>query len=161
MYDLTEFTELLHHLLELFDRLIPLEQSKLEAVSQNRVSRLEEIIKREQADILSMRGLDQKRVRIQEKLGWKDLTFREILEQLPPDQRPQIQILFDELSSRVRTFQSVTDSSRSIMEVNLHNIEKLIAAQTPGKNQTYTEDGFLEKRRHTLQTDAYRGGITV
>lgn len=146
MYDLTEFTELLHHLLELFDRLIPLEQSKLEAVSQNRVSRLEEIIKREQADILSMRGLDQKRVRIQEKLGWKDLTFREILEQLPPDQRPQIQILFDELSSRVRTFQSVTDSSRSIMEVNLHNIEKLIAAQTPGKNQTYTEDGFLEKK---------------
>ena len=95
MHDLSVFQELIRQLIELFDRMIPLEQSKLEVVSHKQVAKLEDIIKKEQAEIMALRGLDQKRERIQADMGWKDMTFQEILKQLPEEQRPEVKELFD------------------------------------------------------------------
>lgn len=146
MYDLTEFTEVIHHYIEVFDRLIPLEQKKLDVVKQNRVSMLEEIGKKEQAEALVMRGLEQRREKVQEKLGFQGMTFQEILEQLPREQQLETKTLFNELGDRVRTFQSLADSSKTMMEVNLHAINKMIAEQKQGKPQTYSEDGSVKER---------------
>lgn len=143
MADLSAFQELIEQFIALFDRMIPLEQSKLEVVSRNQVARLEEIIKKEQAEIMTLRGLDQKRERMQEDLGWKDLSFQEILKQLSEEQRPKVKQLFDELASRVTAFQSVTESSRTLMEVNLHTINQILAKHTGGA-QTYGEDGSVK-----------------
>ncbi|NBK91826.1 flagellar protein FlgN [bacterium 1XD21-13] len=143
MHDLSVFQELIRQLIELFDRMIPLEQSKLEVVSHKQVAKLEDIIKKEQAEIMALRGLDQKRERIQADMGWKDMTFQEILKQLPEEQRPEVKELFDELAARVTTFQSVTESSRTIMEVNLHAINQMVAQQGGG-TKTYKEDGSVE-----------------
>ena len=87
MHNLSSFRELIQQFIELFDRMTPLEQSKLEVVSRNQVALLEDIIKKEQAEIMALRGLDQKRERIQEELGWKDLTFQEILGKLSKEER--------------------------------------------------------------------------
>lgn len=143
MHDLSSFQELIRQLIGLFDRMIPLEQSKLEVVSRNQVTRLEDIIKKEQAEIMSLRGLDQKRERLQEELGWKDLSFQEILGRLSEEQRPDMKQLFDELAARVTAFRSVTESSRTIMEVNLHAINQM-AARQGGGTKTYKEDGSVE-----------------
>lgn len=144
MHDLTEFSQIIRQLIELFDRMIPLEQKKLEIVSQNQIVLLDDIVKKEQAEVLAMRGLEQKRERAQEKLGFQNLTFQEILKQLPEEQRSEQKALFDELSSKVTLFQSITDNSRSIVEVNLHAINKAIAEHTNGKTQTYAEDGSVK-----------------
>lgn len=146
MYDLTEFAEVIHRYIEVFDRLIPLEQNKLDVVKQKRISMLEEIGKKEQAEALAMRGLEQKRERAQEKLGFQGMTFQEILSQLPQEQQPEMKALFNELGDKVRTFQSLTDSSKSIIEVNLHTVNKMIAEQKQGKPQTYSEDGSVKER---------------
>lgn len=143
MVDLSAFQELIEQFIALFDRMIPLEQSKLEVVSHNQVERLEEIIKKEQAEIMTLRGLDQKRERMQADLGWKDLTFQEILKQLPEEQRPKVKQLFDELASRVTAFRSVTESSKTMMEVNLHTINQILAKHAGGA-QTYGEDGTVK-----------------
>ena len=137
MHDLSAFRELIRQFIELFDRMLPLEQSKLEVVSRNQVALLEDIIKKEQAEIMALRGLDQRRERMQEELGWKDLTFQEILRRLPEEERP------DELAARVTQFQSVTESSKTIMEVNLHAINQM-AARQGGGTKTYKEDGSVE-----------------
>ncbi|MCI8559355.1 MAG: flagellar protein FlgN [Lachnospiraceae bacterium] len=142
MRDLSAFEKVIQQMIELFDRMIPLEQSKLEAVSKNKIAVLEDIIKKEQAEIMSLRGLDQKRERTQEELGWKDLTFQQILKEAPEEQS-KLQELFDELAGRVKTFQSVTESSKTMMEVNLHAINQVIAQQAGG-TQTYKEDGSVE-----------------
>ncbi len=139
MRDLSAFEKVIQQMIELFDRMIPLEQSKLEAVSKNKIAVLEDIIKKEQAEIMSLRGLDQKRERTQEELGWKDLTFQQILK----EEQSKLQELFDELAGRVKTFQSVTESSKTMMEVNLHAINQVIAQQAGG-TQTYKEDGSVE-----------------
>ena len=134
MHNLSSFRELIQQFIELFDRMTPLEQSKLEVVSRNQVALLEDIIKKEQAEIMALRGLDQKRERIQEELGWKDLTFQEILGKLSGEERTDMEQLFDELAARVTTFQSVTESSRTIMEVNLHAINQMVARQGGGRS---------------------------
>ena len=143
MHNLSSFRELIQQFIELFDRMTPLEQSKLEVVSRNQVALLEDIIKKEQAEIMALRGLDQKRERMQEELGWKDLTFQEILRRLPEEERPDMKQLFDELAARVKQFQSVTESSKTIMEVNLHAINQM-AARQGGGTKTYKEDGSVE-----------------
>ena len=91
MHNLSSFRELIQQFIELFDRMTPLEQSKLEVVSRNQVALLEDIIKKEQAEIMALRGLDQKRQRIQEELGWKDLTFQEILGKLSEEERTDME----------------------------------------------------------------------
>ncbi|MCI8599402.1 MAG: flagellar protein FlgN [Lachnospiraceae bacterium] len=144
MHDLTEFTQIIRQLIELFDRMIPLEQKKLEMVSQNQIGFLDDIVKKEQAEVLAMRGLEQKREKAQQKLGFQDLTFQEILERLPEEQRGEQKALFDELSSKVSLFRTITDNSKSIVEVNLHAINKTIAKRANGKTQTYAEDGSVK-----------------
>lgn len=144
MHDMTKFANLMHSFIELFDRMIPLEQEKLEVVKQNQVSRLEELIKKEQAEVMALRGLDQKREAMQKELGFEGMTFQEILEQLPEGQGQDLKVLFDELGSRVSSFQSVTESSRTLMEVNLHAINKAVAMKQHGGNvRTYEEDGTV------------------
>ncbi len=146
MHNLREFTEVIHRYIEVFDRLIPLEQKKLDVVKQNRVSQLEEIGGKEQAEALAMRGLEQKREKAQEALGFQGLSFQEILEKLPAEQKQAMKELFNELAERVRVFQELADNSRTIMEVNLHAINKMIAEQKQGKGQTYSEDGSVKQR---------------
>lgn len=93
MADMTKFADLIRQFAELFDRLIPLEQEKLDIVKQNQVSALEDIIKREQAEIMTLRGLDQKRERLQKELGFPDMTFSEILERVSGDEKTELQKL--------------------------------------------------------------------
>ena len=145
MADMTKFADLLRQFVELFDRMTPLEQEKLEVVKRNQVSALEEIIKKEQAEIMALRGLDQKRERLQKELGFEGMTFQEILGRLPEEQQPEFRELFDTLGSRVKEFQSITESSKAMMEVNLHAINKM-AAQAHGgtSTRTYEGDGSLQ-----------------
>ena len=143
MVDLSGFQQLIRQFIVLFDRVFPLEQAKLDAVSQNEISRLEEIIKKEQAEIMALRGLDQKREKLQAELGWKDLTFQKILMRLSEEQQTETKQLFDELASRVKSFQTITESSKTMMEVNLHAINEMIAQQSGG-TKTYGEDGSVQ-----------------
>lgn len=143
MADLSGFQQLIQQFIAFFDRMLPLEQSKLDVVKQNQVTQLEDIIRKEQAEIMTLRGLEQKREKLQAELGWKDLTFQEILERLPKEQQAEMKRLFDDLADRVRSFQTVTESSKTMMEVNLHVINQMIAQRTGG-TQTYKEDGSVE-----------------
>ena len=145
MADMTKFADLIRQFAELFDRLIPLEQEKLDIVKQNQVSALEDIIKREQAEIMTLRGLDQKRERLQKELGFPDMTFSEILERVSGDEKTELQKLFEELGSRVRQFRSITESSKTMMEVNLHAINKMVTQKTYGSAnvRTYEGDGSM------------------
>ena len=95
---------------------------------------------KEQAAILRLRGLEQKRDKTQEKLGIKDYTFRQILENAPEDVSSVLKPLFDQMSEQVRTLQSISDNSKDIIEVNLHVIQSSLAGDSPGK-ETYSASG--------------------
>lgn len=150
MNDFTAFTKIIEELITLFDHLIPIEQEKLDAAVKNRVSFVEDCMHKEQAAVLQLRGLEQKRESEQKRLGLEGYTFRQILECAPEDAAAALNPLFDRLAEQVRTFQSVSASARDIIEVNLHVIQRALAAEAPGK-ATYSAAGQKKddnKRNH-------------
>ena len=150
MNDFTAFSKIIEEFIALFDHLIPIEQEKLDAAVKNRVTFVEDCMHKEQAAVLQLRGLEQKREAEQKRLGMGDYTFRQILEHVPDEAGKVLNPLFDQLAERVRTFQSINNSARDIIEVNLHVIQTALAAEAPGK-ATYSAKGQKKdnnKRNH-------------
>ena len=138
MNDFTAFTKVIEEFITLFDHLISIEQEKLDAAVKNRVTFVEDCM--EQAAVLQLRGLEQKRETEQKRLGMEGFTFRRILEEAPSETAASLKPLFDQLSERVTAFRSVSDSAKNIIEVNLHVIQRALVAEGPGK-ATYSAAG--------------------
>lgn len=135
-----EFGSLIQEFSELFDDLIAVEQKKLDAVVENKVTFVEECMKKEQAFVLQLRGLEQRRESQQEALGMKGLTFREILEKVPTEVQEDLQPLFQELSKKVQEFQSINENAKDAITVNLHKIQSAMRPDSE-KNAFYSASG--------------------
>lgn len=140
MDEFTGFIEIIRDLIALFENMIPVEQEKLDAAVKNRVSFVEECMHKEQAFILQLKGLEQKRESAQRHLNMENYTFRQILESAPEEAAAVLRPLFDQLSSQVQLFRSISDNARDIIEVNLHVIQSAIAADSAVKS-TYSASG--------------------
>ncbi len=140
MGEFSNYIKIIEEFIDFFDSLIPIEQEKLDAAVKNRVSFVEECMHKEQAAVLRLRGLEQKREKEQESLGMKDYTFRQILEKVPEDIYSFLKPLFDRMSEQVTQFQSISDSAKDMIEVNLHLIQASLAEKTPGR-ETYSASG--------------------
>jgi Mg2+ and Co2+ transporter CorA len=121
---MNDLIDVIEDMIHLFQNLIQIEQSKLEAAVKNRVTHVEDCMNQEQAAILKLRGLEKKREVCQEQLGYKNDTFQQILSKTTGTEHNQLKKLFDSLSYQVRQFQEVNESARSMIEVNLHMINK-------------------------------------
>lgn len=140
MSDFSNFTNIIKEFIEFFDELIAIEQEKLDAATKNQVSFVEECMHKEQAAILRLRGLEQKREKEQERLGMSGFTFRQILERASEEDANILNPLFNQLSGQVRMMQSLSDNAKDIIEVNLHMIQSSLARKTPG-GETYSASG--------------------
>lgn len=136
----TEFNALIKDFIELFDTLIDVEQKKLDAVIANDIAKVEESIKKEQAVILQLRGLERHRESAQVSMGMKDLTFREILEQAPEDVSKALTPMFQELTQKVHTFQSINDNAKDAINVKLHHIQSMLNPSGAG-SKVYSASG--------------------
>ena len=123
---MNDFISVIEDLILLFKDLIQVEETKLEAASKNRVTYVEDCMNKEQAAILKLRGLEKKRETVQEKLGFKGYTFQQILSETTGEEQDRLRKLFDTLSRQVRQFQDTNESARSMIEINLHMINKAI-----------------------------------
>ena len=133
------FKKVITDLAQLFEDALPLEHEKLTAVQNDDVAGLEDCMKREQAIMMKIRGLEQKRERTQQELGWQDKSFREIIKDLPEEQQPEMQELFDRLSIAVKVFQDANQSALDTMKVHLKDIERVMKIKDP--EGRYTQDG--------------------
>ncbi len=123
---MNDFITVIEDLIHLFQNLIQIEQAKMEAVKKNRITHVEDCMNQEQAAILKLRGLDKRRETCQEQIGYKGYTFQQILSETAGSEHNQLKILFDKLSFLVRQFQDINESSRAIININLHKINKAI-----------------------------------
>lgn len=133
------FCQLVQEYIDLFDHLIQIEEEKIEAVNKNQITFVENCMNHEQAAVLKLRGLELQREKSLEELGCSGLSFRQIIEKRP-DFSPSLLPLFNQLSERVQTFRSLSDSAKDLIEVNLHVINSVLSETQPN-TQTYTSDG--------------------
>lgn len=144
MNDFSAFADLMKEFIEFFDTLIPIEQDKLNATVKNRVSLVDDLMHKEQAAVMRLRGLEQKREAEQKRLGLEGCTFRQILTKIPDTDVEVLKPLFDRMDQQVRTIRSLSKNIQDAIEVNLRVIELNLAGDPAGK-ATYSAKGQKEE----------------
>lgn len=124
--DRESYQKVISELIEIITELQGIEQRKLEAATKNRISLLQTCMNEEQAATLKFRGVEKKRLDLQEKLGYGTKSFKEILSLLPDEEKGDLPVLYEKLSDALRQFNSINKSAQSMIEVNLHKIEKAL-----------------------------------
>lgn len=139
-----EFISIIEEFIHLFEELIPIEQKKLDAAIANKVTLVEECMNKEQAAVLKMRGLDQKREQAQQGMGMDGYTFKQILEKVPAASADTLQPLFRQLSKQVTTFRSISESAKEMIELNLHKIQSALSNESKIES-VYSQGGNVKK----------------
>lgn len=124
---------------DLFKQAKPLEQEKLNAAASNQVTFVEDCMKREQALLLKIRGLDQKRESVLKELGYQGKTFREIIDMQEGKEKEKLCALFEDFSKAIKEFSSINEEALKIIKVNLHQIDKVLGTQQAGSDVHITD----------------------
>lgn len=125
----SELLPVLVRLTDVLKQLNRTEEAKADAASSSRHQLLDSILSREQALILDMRGLEQKRLSILEKAGLKDATFRQLLEAEDEEGRTRLFPVFEELTQAANQLKETKESADRILKVRLRQIELMAASQ--------------------------------
>lgn len=120
-----ELLPVLSRLSETLRRLNTAEEAKASAASLGRHEQLDSILTEEQALILELRGLEQKRISILNQTGWNNLSFRQILEQEDEDGREKLAPFFEQLRKSADLLRSTKENADRILKVRLHQIRFL------------------------------------
>lgn len=140
-----EFQKVIRELTELFTEMTTVATIKLNAARNKQLSALEECMTKEQASSLRLKGLDKSREEKQEQLGYGGMSFQQILECAPEDQREELLALFDGLSREIQMYQQVSEDAACIIEVNARQLQKQIDAQ---EGRIYTNNGAGPAKNH-------------
>lgn len=126
------FTAVIRDLTEVAGHIAQIEEDKAEAASLKHHERMDGYIKKEQADILKLRGLEQHRIKLAKSLGWDCLTFRQILEKADPDKERILTPLFQGLEQQLKRLKQSRNAAEQIINVRIHELETAIARQQGG-----------------------------
>ena len=116
------FINIIEEMILFFSQATAVEMQKLKAVEKNRISLLEDFMKKEQVMNMKLRAFDKRRDILQTELGYEKLSLREILEKSSPEEKKLLTPLIEQLESEVNLFSNTLDSAGKLMEVNLHKI---------------------------------------
>lgn len=122
------YLELLDELRSSLDQLAQLAQEKAGAVRSDDLLALDEVLKQEQAMTLSLRGLEQKRLKLLAQMGLESVPLAELSGRYPPELAGRAEKTVDALRDSYAIYRSSADMARSLLELDLHKIEKVIAA---------------------------------
>ncbi len=126
------FTAVIRELAVLSGDIATVEERKAEAAVQKRHQLFDGFIQKEQAQILKLRGLEQRRIRMAKELGWESLTFRQILDKAEPEQKESLSPLFAELEHKLKRLGQSRQSAERIIKVRIREIETAISRTQGG-----------------------------
>ncbi|MBE7009331.1 MAG: flagellar protein FlgN [Ruminococcaceae bacterium] len=118
------FMEQLGHLL---DQLTELEKKKTAAVRHDDLLTVDECMKQEQALSLSLRAMDKKRDVLLSGMGLENVTLSGFAEHCPPELQKEAKEAAETLHTRYMLYRSASDAARTTLELNLHQIERMLA----------------------------------
>lgn len=125
------------------EELTEVENKKFQAALKNNIYTINECMKQEQALLMKLKGIDKKREALQKELGYENLSFRQIIEKAPLDEKDKCKEVFDIIQNKLSIYKEIFSNAQNAIEVNLHKInKKLESLDAKDKfNRTYKEDG--------------------
>lgn len=110
------------------DKLADLCREQCAAVRRDDLMGLDEVMKREQVIGLSLRGREQKRQKLSLQLGLDGTRLSALSRNVPESLLPRTQESVERLRRSYDSYQNAAQVARHTLEINLHEIEKILAA---------------------------------
>ena len=120
------FIAVIDDFIEVIDKLIMLNKEKIEVAKANDIFSMDEIIKREQAISLKLKGIEKKRKSVQMELGFENMTFSQIIEDMYGETKEILNTKYFLLTDKVIQLKKEQDLSQDYIKLNLYKIEKQI-----------------------------------
>ena len=136
-----EYFRYMEQLGTLLEQLTEIEKTKTVAVRRDDLLTVDECMKKEQALSLSLRSLDKKRDKLLGELGMENVSLSGFVQQCPAELRREAGEASEKLRIQYDLYRSAADVARTTLEVNLHQIDKLLAdeADAPGNGGTIAD----------------------
>ena len=109
------------------EELTDLQKEKTRAVRMDDLPAVNECMKKEQVISLSLRGMEIQREKLLKELGLEGLPLSAMPERCPAEKRAEARSVAEKLRNRYLIYQSAAQVARNTLEVNLHQIEKMVA----------------------------------
>ncbi len=122
------YLQLLRELAGKLDQLGQYAQEKITAVGNDDLMALDEVLKKEQVMGLSLRGLEQKRKTLLDQLKLGDVPLSDLSKHYHESLAMEAKEAAEALRHSYRMYRSHADAARNSLELNLHQIEKVITA---------------------------------
>lgn len=125
------FAHALQQLSDVVRQLTETETAKAEAAAAREHKRMDSFLKEEQALILKIRGLEQQRDRHAATLGWKGLTFRQVLEAANEQEVSVLSPIFSALEENLANLTDAKETAGRIITARLREFELLLGTGNP------------------------------
>lgn len=122
------YLNLLRELRDTLDHLSELAQQKTAAVRADDLIALDEVLKQDQAMALNLRGLELRRQKLVPQLGLENTDLSHMAQNFPEHLHDQAKAVADALHESYANYRSYAGQARESLELNLHQVEKVIAA---------------------------------
>lgn len=127
------------------DKLTELAKQKTLVVRKSDLMELDRILREEQALSLALRGIEQKRTALLQKLSLAEVPLTDLPARAPEALQQKARTTVDSLRRAYQIYASAADTARNTLECNLHEVERFLAAagaqrpETPGYGNNEVE----------------------
>lgn len=120
------YFDFLRRLSGTIEELTGLAQRKTQAVLRDDLEQVNECMKKEQALSMTLRSMDKKRDELLDELGLGGVPLSGLAERCPEELRRQARETATKLRTQYDLYRGAAEVSRTTLECNLHQIEKLM-----------------------------------
>ena len=129
-----EIFDFLDRLGDTLDELTEISKKKTAAVLRDDLLGVNECMKKEQVISLTLRTMDTQREKLMAAIGGAGRPLSALPELCPAERKAEAREIVDWLRDCYAIYRSAAEASRTTLEINLHQIEKLIA-ELPGDGE--------------------------
>ena len=137
---------------EFMDSMVEQEDKKYGALISNDIARMDKAISEQQAMLMRLEVLEKQRVEMQDNIGFKNFTFKQILDSVDPQDSDEFQVLFDRISRYTEQIQISNERSKDFVKMNLHILNMLSTDDAQGNLQKYAAASGKGHKKEEDQT---------
>ena len=124
MNSLTDLNNIVIQITAFMEEVSISEQEKLTAITGKNLTALDQCMKKQQAQILKLRGLDKKREQIQTDLGFSNISYKGIIQQLNGLEEQTCTDLFNKLQVATDAFYTLNSITKTALKDNIYRVNK-------------------------------------
>lgn len=141
--------KLINELTDVLSKLADMQRQIVTSVREDDLGKLADYMKHEQVFSLTLRNIEQKRLKLQDELGLKEVKLSELpLKVEDEDVKIKIKNAADKLSAQYKIVRSTSDAARSILESNLRRVEQTMKKMGVDPSQIQTSNAGLHTDFH-------------